>query len=203
MAIGALTGIALGLQGAMGAGRMIGGWIGANRARRDMAKLEGTQPMYQAPKEYGQQLDIQNKLIAGGLPGYDKMKDEYGAMRAQEVAQGEKYGGSIDQVRTNALAANQRFRGSMANLGIQAVNFQAQQQQNKIGLLNTGINIHDTKFQTNQLDPWNRQYDMAAQKMGVNQSQAWGGMNQMGSALGNFAGLNEYSIAMDKMNPNA
>ena len=190
---------ALATQGAVALGRVAGGWIQARRARKEMQSAK--QPMYQAPKEYGQQLGIQNQLIAGGLPGQDKMMDQYGALQAQQVAQAERRGGSAEQIRANVLAANQGFNTNINNLGIQAVQFQAQQQQNKIGLLNTGIDIHNTQFQTNQLDLFNRRYQESGDRWGAGQSMAWGGMNQMGSAFGNAAGLSEYSRGIDRMYP--
>jgi hypothetical protein len=202
--IGAIIG------GGVGLAKGIIGGIQTARANKQFNRLMANRPQYNISQGYQDAFKTYQKLANSQLPGYGIMQGQIGEATAKTMDYAERGAMGSNQYMSEALQSQDKELEAIKNLGLMSAQWRTQQQQGLAGAQNQMGQLQDQSFQYNQVDPWNMKANMAAEKAGVGMQNLFGGLENLGSSISNFAGTNAYLKVLkglqgqgNTVNPNA
>lgn len=178
-------GIGAGLQGLMGAGKMITGGIQAKRGKKDLAALEANRPVYERPEEVNQAGQISRlRYLNPNMPGQGLMEQQVGQQQANTLQNIQDMGGVADIYQTQINSNN-----AMNNIGVQAASQRLQNETNLINQLAVEADYSDKEFDTNTYIPWQEKRKSALDRIGAGTQNIFGGMDNLASMGVGFMGM--------------
>jgi hypothetical protein len=203
-ASGAAGGVALGpwgaiIGGGIGLAKGIFGAVQAGKGNKQLNTLLNNRPQYNISQGYQDAFKTYQGLANSQMPGYDIMKgqiDQSGARTQQNLERGAM---SSNQLMSGALSAQDKELDAIKNLGLMSAQWRGQQQQNLAGAQDKMGQLQDQQWQQNTLDPYNTRLNIAAGNKQAGMTNMFGGLQEAGSSLMNFAGTNAYMKVLQGM----
>ena len=138
-------------------------------------------------------------MANSNLPGYDIMKGQIAETGAQTQSNLEKGAMSSNQLMSGALSSQDKELKAIKDLGLMSAQWKSQQQQNLIQGQQMMGGQQEKAWDYNVNQPWEIRANMAANKKGVGQQNLFAGLQDMGSALNNYAGTASYIKVLQGM----
>lgn len=158
-------------------------------------------PEYKMPEEVARALTMSQ--VAYGdpyMPGQGVMTD-----RAEQQA-ANAYSQSIEAGNPFAAIANIQgnSQNALQNIGVASANYQAQDMNRLMQMLQTVAGYRDTEFQMNKFAPYAEKSQEYRDMIGAGNKNFYGGLDQIAGAVGNLgsAMLRQQNIASNQQNTN-
>jgi hypothetical protein len=175
-----------------------------SKANTGLANL--TRPTYNMPEEIARALRMTQQAYADPyMPGQGVMTDRAEQQAANAYAQSKESGNpfaAISQIQANA-------NDQLQNIGVASANYQSQDFNRLLGMLQTVAGYRDTEFQMNKFAPYAEKSQEFRDMLGAGHKNIYGGLDQISGAVGNIGNalmqqsyLNK-SMQMQQQNNNA
>jgi hypothetical protein len=201
---GALGGAALGPWGAIAGGGLgllkgIFGAVQGAKGNSQLNSLLANRPQYNISQGYQDAFKTYQSMANSNLPGYDIMKgqiDQSGAQAQQNLERGAM---SSNQLMSGVLSSQDKELKAIQNLGLMSAQWKAEQQKGLAGAQQMMGEQQDKAWQQNVLDPYNIKLNMAAGNKQAGVQNMFGGLQDAGSSLENYAGTAAFSKILQGM----
>jgi hypothetical protein len=187
--VGALAGLVKGIVGG----------VQASRGKKQLNTLLENRPQYNISQGYLDAYKTYQGMANSNLPGYDIMKgqiDQSGARTMQNLERGAM---SSNQLMSGALSSQDKELDAYKNLGLMSAQWKSQQQQQLAGAQQMMGGLQDTQWQQNVNEPWNIKANMANERIQAGMGNMYGGAQDIGSSLMNYAGTSSYMKMLQGM----
>jgi len=178
--VGALAGLAKGI---------IGG-IKASRGKKQLNTLLENRPQYNISQGYLDAYKTYQGMANSNLPGYDIMKGQIDQSGARTMMNLERGAMGSNQLMSGALSSQDKELEAYKNLGLMSAQYKQQQQAQLAGAQQMMGGLQDQQWQQNVLEPWNMKANMANEQKQAGVQNLFGGIQDVGSSIMNFAGTN-------------
>jgi hypothetical protein len=158
----------------------------------------GEMPEYKIPKEMEQALSLAERQAFEGLPAEQKQQyiENLRATQATGLSQLSERKSGLAGVGEMQKTATQGYRDLLAmDAAARQQNIQRYQQQ-----LETMAGYQDLAYQTNELQPWQREVEYGRAQQGAAIQNAFGAMGGMAQAYAYGQGLGQGDSAVDIVN---
>ena len=187
------------IGGGIGLLKGIFGAVQAAKGQKQLNTLLANRPQYNISQGYRDAFKTYQQMANSNLPGYDIMKGQIAQEGAQAQSNLERGAMSSNQLMSGALSSEDKEMKAIQNLGLMSAQWKAQQQQNLIqGQQMMGAQ-QEKQWDYNVNQPWEIKANMAAGKAGVGQQNLFSGLQDIGSALQNYAGTSAYLKVLQGM----
>ena len=192
--------IAAGVQAATG---LIQGLIGGSQRRKAIRGLENlTPPTYKIPDSVTQMVELARRRSTSEMPGLDTMLAE-GSARTRAGVQASALAASSQSdlaAATRNLYAEE-MRGAR-QLGVMSAEYQANMEQQYMGVLGQQGQYEDRAFQINKMMPYEQKLQRYMSDLGTGGANISAGLNNIIGAgtsyVGNKAQLDMLNLWKDK-----
>jgi hypothetical protein len=204
-AVGSVVpGLGTGLGLAIGAGigglkALFGGWQ-ALKGQKDMNSLLKNRPQYNISQGYQDAFKTYQSLANSNLPGYDIMQGQINQSGAKAMDYASKGAMGSNQYMSAALQSQDKELDAIRNLGLMSAQWRGQQKQNLAGAENQIGQLQDQQWQQNVLEPWNIRANIAGENRQAGMQNLFGGLQEAGSSLLNYAGTSAMLNMYKNMN---
>jgi hypothetical protein len=187
------------IGGGLGLLKGIFGGVQAAKGNKQLNTLMANRPQYNISQGYQDAFKTYQSLANSNLPGYDIMKGQIDQSGARAQSNLERGAMGSNQLMSGILSSQDKELDAIKNLGLMSAQWKGQQQQGLAQAQNQMGQLQDTQWQQNVLDPYNTKLNMAAGNKQAGMTNMFGGLQDAGSSLMNFAGTNSFMKVLQSM----